>query len=124
MRQKQLLRTITFSNKYCLSTPIFNELRILKLHNVYKLFVCILGYKVVFMNYSKNTFQIMHHVHRTRGANYMMVIPNNPNCSILSRSIFCNLPRIWNEIYRVALDSIHVVQFKNRIRLQLFADQL
>ena len=124
MRQKQLLRTITFSNKYCLSTPIFNELRILKLHNVYKLFVCILGYKVVFMNYSKNTFQIMHHVHRTRGANYMMVIPNNQNCSILSRSIFCNLPRIWNEIYRVALDSIHVVQFKNKIRLQLFADQL
>ena len=123
MLQKHIIRTITFSRKYSIMSPIFEQLNILKLHNVYKLFLCTLGYKVVLMNYSNNVFQVINHDHGTRGADMLMVIPNSHNCSLISKSVLCNLPRTWNEVYRLSLTSINIVQFKRRVRSQLFEDQ-
>ena len=97
--QKQLIRTISFSNKFSLMTPIFNNWKILKLNNVYRLFICILGFKVVYINYSADIFRIINHNQGTRGAGLLLTIPNSQNCSLLSRSVLCNLPRAWNEFF-------------------------
>ena len=124
MIQKKLLRTISFSSKFSLMTPVFNDLKILKLCNVYKLFLSILGFKVIFMNYSLNIFHIIHHNQGTRGSGTLLRLPNSQNCSHLSRSVFCNLPRTWNEIYRIALNANNILQFKRDIKSKLFIEQM
>ena len=78
----------------------------------------------MFMGYSPDIFPVLNHNQGTRGAGLLLIIPNSSNCSTLSRSVFINLPRSWNEIYRVAANSRNISQFKRRIKIDLFTQQM
>ena len=128
MLQKRFVRAITFTGKFTRTTPIFNALRILKLYNIYKLFVYVLGYKYFTQNYCTQNFEVNQNVYGTRRANLLLKIPNT-TCIAGSRSIHYKLPSIWNEFVnspncQVITNSNHVYTFKKSLKTILFNDQM
>ena len=128
MIQKRFMRAITYSKKYQRTTPIFNSLRILKFHNIYKIFLYILSFKYFRQNYCVENFEVNQNLYRTRRADVLLKIPNT-SCAAGSRSAHYLLPCKWNELVNsphghIVTQSNTLPTFKKSIKTILLTEQL
>ena len=124
--QKRFLRAITYTRRYERTTPLFNQLRILKFYNIRKLFLYLLGYKVFHQDYCNFIEKPINAV-ATRHNSFLLKIPVS-NCKSVSHSAYFCVPKIWNQLIisskSTVTSSNNIFQFKTKIKSKLFADQI
>ena len=126
--QKRFIKAITFSTKGSRCTPLFTNLKLLKLCNIYKMSLLNVGFKYFKQNYCNNIFEPNQHNHNTRNANLLLKIPV-PRCLPVAQSAHFKVPHEWNSLVNsnertYICNSQNVQAFKKSIKLNLFQNQI
>ena len=123
--QKKLVRIITGSSYIANTLQLFNETRILKVHEVYKYFISIFMYKYhnnLLPNLFENMFILQRNIHtyNTRQyADYKL-----PLCSTnrSQKAIRFAGPKVWNSLSETIRSASSVESFKKKVK-QLYIAQ-
>ena len=126
--QKRFIKAITYSPKGARCTPLFAQMKLLKLENVYKLFLLNVGFKYFKQNYCSNIFVSNQHIHNTRVANFLLRIPVS-NCSTMANSPHFKVPSEWNSLVNsndrnVIFNSNNTNSFKRSVKKIMFNNQV
>ena len=120
--QKKVIRAITFSEPAAHSSPLFLDLKILKLGDIYQLYISSFVFECHndiapsnFRDFFRPISSI--HSHNTRGATHggFFLVKKN-TLLYLIRSICCNGVRIWNNIPYEVRNSTSVKGFRKNFK--------
>lgn len=126
--QKRFLKAITYNSKGSRCTPIFNKLKLLKLYNVYQLFLLCVAFKYFNQNYSVNVFEPNQHNINTRFSNWLLKIPV-PRCASFAHSAHFKIPSEWNSLINsnnreLITSSRTINSFKRSLKKHLLDNQI
>ena len=118
--QKRIVRTISCERRDAHTIPIFNNLHLLKFDHVYKLFISILVFKCLKLNYVSDLCTPIANIHqRTRQAMHDLRRPPS-RLALLDKSVLDQMPVIWNSLpnHLKTIDTLE--QFKRELKLYLY----
>ena len=111
--QKRVVRIITKSSYLEHSNPLFYELGILKIFDVYRYFCCLYAHKNI-ISYIPNV-----NVYRTRNVDDLQVKYQRLN--ITQRSIYFIVPKLFNELPYDIKNTSEFLPFKRKLKTHLIS---
>ena len=121
--QKRFCRLMTFSNYSAHSAPLFQQLHILRIYDIYKLNLATYMYKIFnnlipYLNHHRFTSNSSIHSYNTRNKNHL----HTPFCRTKLRqgTIHFQGPKLWNQLPVEITTVKSSFVFKNRLKQFLF----
>ena len=120
--QKKILRLITFSEYRAHSKPLFLELKLLNIYQIYTYFTCIFVFKyyqILLPDIFKNVFEINANVHNYNTRNSQNLRSQFVETKICSFSVSVQGPSQWNKLNDHLKQLKTLPQFKKQLRKYL-----
>ena len=107
--QKRVIRTIADASFIAHSTPIFHQLKLLKLHDIYK-FNAVVDTHLKIMN---GNYHVLHNVN-TRNRN--LALPKFHRLARTQQSVSFNGPSYWNDLPLSIREKTNIAHFKRDLK--------
>ena len=107
------------------SLPLFNNLRLLKVDNIYKLFMSILAFKCIRHSYVKDLIVPVAHIHNrnTRYAHCNLREPLSRS-TLFDNSVISNIASIWNGLPNPLKEMQGLAKFKVNVKRHFLSSQM
>ena len=117
--QKRIIRTITFSSRYSSTQPLFTNLRLMKLDEIFNYFATLFVFKSIYNhNMYKLDFQVINHNYNTRGQHVNIVVPLCTT-SHAQRHILYTGPVLWNNLPSRLKQITNINSFKYNLKQKI-----
>ena len=120
---KKVLRAMTFSDPTAHSSPVFYDLKILKLDDLYQLSISVFAYEcqnniapLYFINFFIQTTDVHSYNTRSAARGDFFILQKKNTLQYGLRSIRFNGAKIWNSIPPEIRDASSVRTFKNNLK--------
>ena len=121
--QKRAIRTITFTDRYTSTLPLFDANKLLKFEYIYDYFIVLLMFKFVHFNYCSNVFMIQNpRPYQLRNNVNNVVVPRWFK-TVSQNSMFYRGPVAWNSLEQALKTNGNIYLFKKHYKNILLQQQ-